>query len=70
MTGLNIPAPLCKLSALSLRALINATAHKLSLDKTWNARRTNDREALLSHIDTMCNEFGLVVTDDGTLAKA
>jgi len=53
----------------TLRAIIAAAIVDWSIDVSWAAPKTNDREELIEHIDDMCNEHGLVPGADGYLVR-
>lgn len=58
------------MSAPKLKAAINAAVSKFGIHDSWSAPKTNDKEVLIDHIDSLCNEHHLRVMDDGSLTKA
>ena len=56
-------------SPAMLRNIIDLANMEFGLDSSWKAPRTNESEELVSHIDSMCKEFGLQPNEKGKLVK-
>jgi glycine cleavage system regulatory protein len=50
--------------------MVNAAIAQYGIDASWAAPKTNNSDAIIEHINDMCNEFHLNVTPQGTLIKA
>lgn len=57
------------LSAPKLKAAINSAVEKFGIDGSWSAPKTNGKEELIEHINDLCNEHNLRVTENGSLEK-
>ena len=65
----DLPKGLVEKDDASLRKIINDAVGQFDIDDGWRAGRGMEGEDLISHINDMCNEFGLNVSDSGALVK-
>jgi hypothetical protein len=64
-----VKTPYDSASAATLRKIIGRAYAEHDFHESWRAPRTSDREELISHIDAMCCERGLVPDELGYLCN-